>query len=161
MSESDGVDVDGARLLRLVVGFLSGDLPQELASLAYISSVPDKLDKLAPCLIPVAQKEEQAWSTTCSPLRLPDNDGEGTREIPSSPGLGPPNSPEPVSFFPFIVLSIMFIVKCWGLNGPRSSSLYTPGRRISVLVTTHSFASHCAGPKPSQQDPREPHEEVR
>ena len=108
MSESDGVVVDGARLLRLVVGFLGGDLPHELASLTYIGSVLDKLDKLVPCLIPVVQAEEQAWSATCSPLRLSDDDGEGTREIPSAPGLGPPSSPEPVTFFFFIVLSIIF-----------------------------------------------------
>ena len=49
-----------------------------------------------------------------------------------------------------------------GPEGPASlPSLDMPVRWRSVQVTTHSFASRCARPRPSQQDPREPHAEVR
>ena len=59
-------------------------------------------------LVPVVLAEEQAWSSACSPRRLSDDDAEGTRCIPSTPGLGPPNSPAPVSFIPFFPLIILF-----------------------------------------------------
>ena len=57
-------------------------------------------------LVPVVLAEEQAWSSACSPRRLSDDDAEGTRCIPSTPGLGPPNSPAPVSFLPFSLCSL-------------------------------------------------------
>ena len=78
----------------------------ELTSLMYTSIM---VLPFPSCVIPVVWSEEQAWGSTSFPLRLSDDDGEGTRLIPSAPGLGPPSSPEPVTFFCFVVLSIISI----------------------------------------------------
>lgn len=105
MSDSDGV-VDEIALLLFLLEFalLTVDISSpELASLMTMFilhlSIASSSD-------PVAWSEEQAWSLTCSSLRLPDDDVEGTRVIPSTPGLGLPKSPVPVVFF-LVVLSMV------------------------------------------------------
>ena len=109
-SEPDG-EVDRMALLflfTLLVFALRGgrESSPELASLKHTSI---KVLPFPSFVIPVVWSEEQARGSTCYPLRLSDNGGEGTRLIPSEPGLGPPSSPEPVTFFCFIVLSIIII----------------------------------------------------
>ena len=95
-------------LLFALVPLLVGDASElELPSLMRSGVSAPQLPLLTDLvLVPVVFAEEQAWSSACSPRRLSD-DAEGTRCIPSTPGLGPPNSPAPVSFLPFLTLFIV------------------------------------------------------
>ena len=77
-------------LASLVVGAASElELPSLLRSGVSAPQLPLLTDLV---LVPVVLAEEQAWSSACSPRRLSDDDAEGSRCIPSTPGLGPPNT---------------------------------------------------------------------
>ena len=76
-----------------------GAMPQDFPlSLRCMSSMHSRAVS-APPLEPDACTGEQAWLGTCSLPRSSDDDAEGTRFIPSAPGLGHPTSPVPVSLY--------------------------------------------------------------